>query len=419
MNWITGVIDAQQDRLFDNDLIGGADTLVRTNLYEGNSWSTELRLAGGNDTGDWVVGALYASDEQTQENNVAIATNATATLGGAGWLPPFPPDLGLALNSKIFEVESIAVFGDYTWHATDALDVTLGGRYTSDDVSNGLQAFGIAPTCGCPDTDPAFFPSFDNFIRPTSTAGDTFNDFTPRLALTYAMNDNTNLYGVVSKGYKAGGNSVGNNTNEPGEPAFAVAFSKETLMNYEIGFKGETSNQRFRLNAALFFLEWDDFQMEAFRFLTEGDLSSNFEQTVNIETAEAWGVEIEFTALLGENFTLGGALGTLDSEITSDTTVEITGGASVDLKGLVLPKAPELTWNLYGEFHWPVGNNNFWLRAEVVSRDGQYSDIEGLTNQQTLSFREVGPRRPRLLVDTMRSFTPSSSKSPIPATSRP
>ena len=34
--WITGFIDAQQDRIFDNDLIGGAETLIRTNVYEGS-----------------------------------------------------------------------------------------------------------------------------------------------------------------------------------------------------------------------------------------------------------------------------------------------------------------------------------------------------------------------------------------------
>ena len=75
-HWITGFIDSEQRRIFDNDLIGGADTLVRTNLYEGDSWSTELRFAGDTDNGEWIAGILYASDEQTQENNVAIASNA-------------------------------------------------------------------------------------------------------------------------------------------------------------------------------------------------------------------------------------------------------------------------------------------------------------------------------------------------------
>jgi len=398
LNWITGFIDAEQRRVFDNDLIGGADTLVRTNLYEGDSVSTEFRLAGSSDIGDWVAGVLYASDEQTQQNNVAIASQATATLGGVGWLPPFPEGLGLALNDKEFEVQSLAVFADYTWHASDQWDITFGGRYTDDEVDNSVMAFGIGPGPTCDAAclaagpgDPAFFPSFVNSPRPLAAASSSFSDFAPRLAVTYAVSDDVNLYGVVSKGYKAGGNSVGNQTNQPGAPPFIVPFSEETLLNYEVGLKSELLDRRLRLNVAAFFLQWDDFQMEAFRFLTPGDLSSNFEQAVNIEEAEALGLEIEFVALLSDYFTVGGAFGLLDTEITSDTTVEITGGAMVNLLGLDIPKAPSDTLNLFGEYRRPAGANEWWLRGEVINRDGQYSDIEGLTNQQTLAFREVGP----------------------------
>ena len=390
LHWISGIIDAEQRRVFDNDLIGGADTLVRTNLYEGESVSTEFRLHGSNDSGDWIVGVLYASDEQTQQNNVAIGTEATATLGGVGWLPPFPDGLGLALNSKKFEVESLAVFADYTWHANDYWDITVGGRFTDDEVDNSLIAFGIAPSCGCP-PGPGFFESFVNFPRPQSTASSSFTDFSPRLAVAYAASDNVNIYGVISKGYKAGGNSVGNQTNLPGDPAFSIPFTEETLWNYEIGVKSELLDRRLRINASAFFLQWEDFQMEAFRFLTPGDLSSNFEQAVNIEEAEAVGLEVEFVALLSDSVTIGGSLGLLDTEITSDSQAEITGGAVVSLKGLVIPKAPEYTLNLFAELRYPLSNNEWWLRGEVVSRDGQYSDIEGLTNRQTRAFREVGP----------------------------
>nr|XP_061803725.1 iron and copper transporter IacT-like [Nerophis lumbriciformis] len=391
LNWITGVIDAEQDRVFDNDLIGGADTLVRTNTYKGDSVSTELRLTGSGNASDWIVGLLYASDEQTQDNNVAIASQATATLGGVGWLPPFPQGLGLALNHKEFEVESLAVFADYTWHASDQWDITIGGRYTSDDVENSVRSFGIGPSCNPNDADCNFFGGFVNSPRPLAAASDSFTDFAPRLAVTYNVSDDVNLYGVISKGYKAGGNSVGNQTNLDGSPAFSVPFDEEILWNYEIGLKSQLLDNRLRLNVSAFLLDWEDFQMEAFRFLTPGDLSSNFEQAVNVGEAEAAGIELEFIALLNDYFTLGGSFGILDTEITSNTTVEITGGAMVNLLGLEIPKAPENTLNVFGEFRYPAGNNEWWLRAEVIHRDGQYSDIEGLTNRQTRSFREVGP----------------------------
>lgn len=387
---ITGIIDASMDRLFDNDLVGGMDALLRTNTYDGKSWSTELRFEMTQDRFDFVAGLLYANDQQTQDNNVAIATQSTATINGVGVLPPFPEGLGLALNHKEYEVKSKAVFVDYTLHMNDQLDLTVGARYTKDNVNNSLLAYGFGPSCcfpgspgypGPPGFD--FYQSFVNSLRPVAQGDEDFDDLTPRFVASYQVNDDLNVYASISKGYKAGGSSVGHNTNQQGDPAFTLKFDAETLWNYELGFKSELMDNRVRLNASVFHLQWHNLQMEAFRFLTPGDLSSNFEQTINIEDAEATGFEIELLALITDAFTLSVSLGYLDTEITSDTQAEITGGFVVDLKDLELPKAPKLTTNLAGEYRWPVADNEAWVRVEYVHRDGQYSDIEGLTNLQT------------------------------------
>lgn len=387
---VTGIIDASFDRFFDQDLIGGMDALKRTNAYKGKSWSSELRFEITQDRYDFVAGLMYAKDHQEQDNNVAVSSHATATANGVGVLPPFPEDLGLALNHKEFDVKSKAVFVDYTAHVSDQLDVTVGARYTKDDVSNSLVAFAAGPTCcfpgspgypGGPGFD--FWNNFGNAARPQVLGNTEFDDLTPRLVVNYHVNEAVSVYGTISKGYKAGGNSVGNNTEQPGDPAFTVPFGQETLWNYELGFKSELMDHRLRFNASVFHLRWSDLQFEAFRFLTPGDLSSNFEQTINIEDAEATGAEFEILAAVSDNFTLSGSLGLLNTEIKSDTQAEITGGWVVDLMGLDLPKAPKLTASLSGEYRWSVANNEAWLRLEYYHRASQYSDIEGLTNLQT------------------------------------
>ncbi len=393
---ITGVIDATQKRLFDNDTFGNLDVLSRNNEYDGNSWSVEARLESRSDAVDWVVGALYAQDQQEQFNNVAVSSDPTASIGSTGFLPPFPAGLGLARNTKNFEVDSIALFADATWHVSDRLDLILGARYTSDDVLNERTSFGIAPSCGCGPPDPAFFPSFINFARPAASAKDSFSDVSPRAGLRFAWSDTGSIYATVSKGYKAGGSSTGNNTNAPGSPAFSVSFDEETLLNYEVGIKTEFADRRVRLNASVFFLDWEGLQVEAFRFLTPGDLSSNFEQSVNVD-ADGKGAEIELLAQATDRFTLGGSLGFLDTEITDEPTcdilnggpggsatcIQITGGFNVSAIGLEIPKSPELTANLFGEYSWPIGANSAWIRGEFNHRGEQYSDIEALTNRQT------------------------------------
>jgi iron complex outermembrane receptor protein len=388
---VAGIIDAQQKRVFDNDLIGNLDLLQRTNDYDGNSWSVEARLEHSGDSLDWVAGVLYAEDQQEQKNNVAISTDPTATIDGVGFLPPFPQGLGLALNSKNFELESIAVFADATWHATDQLDLIVGARYTSDDVLNERSAFGIAPSCdpGLPDCD--FFGGFINFPRPSISADETFDDISPRVGVRYAWSDEGSIYATISKGYKAGGTSTGNDTNNDGAP-IAIPYDDEELWNYEVGIKTEFADRRVRLNASVFFMDWKNLQVEAFRFLTSGDLSSNFEQTVNVDS-EATGVEVELLTAPTDRLTLGASVGYIDTEITDEpacdqttfgpTCIQITGGFAVTAIGLEMPKAPELTANAFGEYRWPIGSNEAWLRAEYVHRDSMYSDIEALTNLQT------------------------------------
>ena len=377
---ITGVIDAENKRLFDQDLVGGVDSIDRTNHYEGTSWSTELRLDFTGETVDWTLGFMYSKDEQDQNNLVAVSTNATATLNGVGWLPPFPEDLGLAFNSKGYDVEEQAVFADLTFHMTENLDLIAGGRFTQSQVERVFAGNGIAPIG---DPSLGFFGSFINFPRPVATGESDYTDFAPRFGARFQVTDEMNVYAMVSKGYKPGGNSVGNNTNADGSPAFATKYAKETLWNYELGLKSELLEGRLRLNAAVFHLEWDNLQFESFFFLTPGDLSTNVDQIISIEEAEADGVEVEFAALVTDGLTISGALGYLDTEVKSDTVVQLSGGWRPSLLGLDLPKSPELTANLVGEYRWPIGaDNEAWIRLEYIHRDGQYSDMEGVTNRQ-------------------------------------
>ena len=387
---ITGVIDADNNRWFDQDLVGGVDSIDRTNSYEGTSWSAELRLDYSGDSIDWTLGAMYSKDKQDQNNLVAVSTNATASLNGVGWLPPFPEDLGLAFNSKGYEVEEQALFGDLTFHMTESLDLIAGGRFTRSQVERELAANGIGPTCCFPGSPGfpggpgfAFFQSFANSPRPVATADSDYSDFAPRFGARFQVTDEVNVYAMVSKGYKPGGSSVGNNTNVDGAPAFATKYDNETLWNYELGLKSELLEGRLRLNAAVFHLEWDDLQFESFFFLTPGDLSTNVDQIISIEDAEASGVEMEFAALVTDGLTISGGFGYLDTEVTSDTIVQLSGGWRPSLLGLELPKSPELTANLVGEYRWSIsGDNEAWVRLEYIHRDGQYSDMEGVTNRQ-------------------------------------
>jgi iron complex outermembrane receptor protein len=367
VKWISGFIDAEQVRLFDNDLLGGADIVRRDNLYEGFSWSTELRAEYLVDNYDLVVGAMYAEDEQEQANTIAIV----------------PAGFNAVDNTKEYTLESVAVFGDFTYRFTETFDAFFGLRYTNDDVENFVDNL--------------------NFANAGHRASTDYDDLSGRVGATYKPSEEWTFYGTISKGYKNGGSSIGVVDLDSGgtisaDERFDVGFAEEELWNYEIGAKASLLDNSLRLSASVFYLEWNDMQMESFRFLVPGDLGSNFEQTITLDKADAIGFEGEFLWAVTDQFTVSGALGIIDTEIKDAPLAEITGGYIVNLEGLDIPKAPELTANLTGEYRWPVGMNEAWVRLEYIHRDGQYSDIEGLTNQQTLGLspnsglsRPVGP----------------------------
>ena len=198
---ITGLIDAEQRRLFDNDLLGGVDIVQRDNLYEGTSWSTELRLEASYDSIDWTIGAMYAKDKQTQENKVGVGKSGPLVHdadppNGAVLLPPFFPEgLGLALNSKRYEVESLAFFGDLTFHMTDTLDLIAGGRFSYEVVDNVLTDSTFFPDPSgnsiCPLTGPFCFINAD---LPTVQNDEEFTDFAPRFGARIQVTDEIGIY---------------------------------------------------------------------------------------------------------------------------------------------------------------------------------------------------------------------------------
>lgn len=424
---ITGRIDTRNEKVFDNDLVP-EDLVNRYEATEAESWSTELRVEFSNERFDWITGFLYAEDriegvplEGTPGNGIGVVTGLTTAVDGGVSLDPVPggdpaanidlpgvvnfaatgalppvhdlsggaapggvylwqvaggvgtPDggpplcLGCALRKN--KNDSWSVFSDITWHATEQLDLTVGFRYTEDDIYASTREIGLTRRPRIAD-------------MPVFTAGDTFDDFTPRFSIGWQASDELRLYGAVSRGYKSGGYTLDYDGNAP-DGIVNERFDEETLWNYEIGLRSEWFDRRLRLNISGFYLEWSDMQLETFFFATPGDATSNIQKTINVDDAEAKGFELELAAAPAERFLVTAGLGYTDAEITSDNLARISGNLNVSLKDQTLPRSPEWTWNMAAEYSWPFGANEMYIRGEWIYRDSQFSTIEDTTYRQT------------------------------------
>ena len=134
---ITGRIGSDYDQLNDIDNTG-ADIFVRENRYSAESMSQEFRLTSAGDAWnigslgwDWTVGAFFYRDESVMNNAIVAGRDVVPFFYGRA-VPGDRPNE----NSQHVERDGWAAFADATFHLTDALSVSVSGRYS---VDNDLQ----------------------------------------------------------------------------------------------------------------------------------------------------------------------------------------------------------------------------------------------------------------------------------------
>ena len=170
------------------------------------------------------------------------------------------------------------------------------------------------------------------------------------------------LYGSVTKGYKSGGFNF--NISNPTLPDGSQrAFGPEKIWAYEVGAKGEYLNNTLRLNAAAFYYDYSDLQVQS--FIVPGVID-----ITNAADAEITGLELEILARPTPQLELSAALALLDATYKSYPEAQITGGAFIDAAGNNLNSAPDSSMSLAAQYVFPMsGGGQIYLRGEYNWQD--------------------------------------------------
>ncbi len=148
-----------------------------------DTFSQEFRLAGD----QWLGGIFYFRDDVNADYIFEWLDDSIIDL--------FQP--GVVTNGPMDNVTtSWAVFGQYTFDLTDQLALTLGGRYSEDEIDFTLKGITNAP--GVPPVPVPY----------TYSDKKDWNSFDPKVSFTYQVNDAILTYLTYSEGNKARGNSV-------------------------------------------------------------------------------------------------------------------------------------------------------------------------------------------------------------------
>lgn len=285
--------------------------------------------------------------------------------------------IGFAVPATVLELpqfsqqdnESWALFFEGDYDLTDAWTLTLGGRFTEDEKTTNQR--GIVP-CGQAVLPPDLAAGCAmDFFTPV-TAKEDWNEFTPKAALRYRINDASMVYGLYSAGYRAGGF----NGRVDSIDTAVIAYNPETVDNFELGYRSEWLERTLIFNGTLFFMDYKDKQEEIQQpSATSG--TGQVTRVVNAATASISGAELELIWLATEGLTLRANLGLLDAEY-DDFLVDIgtpTMPNIVDFSNLEFRRAPEVTFGLAGDYEWQWGPGSALLHVGLRYLDEHEVDF--------------------------------------------
>ena len=218
------------------------------------------------------------------------------------------------------EAETKAVFASADYQINDNLLVSGGLRYTEDTKKQGANRGWYQGDY----FDPGIIVRghFDATDREERTWDDWIWDVSAEYTLAEGtLAEGTMIFGHISTGYRAGAFNTAQYAIE------APPIDKETLINYEFGWKGLSLDGRLQIMASVFYSEYDGFQVNYTQYAPEGTIfppdkaDPLVEFTDNIDGTTLWGGEIEFVYQLTERVRLSGYYAYLDSELGSQESI--------------------------------------------------------------------------------------------------
>ena len=182
-----------------------------------------------------------------------------------------------------------------------------------------------------------------------------------KLALQYFVNDDMNMYGSISRGYKAGGVN-----QHPVLTAENRPYNPEFMTNYELGLRRYTDKTILHLSA--FMAKRQDQQVSISSQQTEGDPNSFVFYTANATTGSLSGMELDGTYRLNLNLTLSGSVGLLNTHVDA-FTFESDSGVTTTLGDRFAAHAPKYSFNLALDYKREKG---FFSRVGLSGKDKFY-----------------------------------------------
>ncbi len=359
-----------------------------------NQFSQEVQGVGSIGSFDYVGGLYYFTehvqdDAATPSSNGAVATLTGGQVTGATYTTiPYCTGQTVATTTAFIgdaarscsidrasEVKSrsYAAYGQVTWNATDALHVTVGGRYTHDKKRGVLH---ISRNV-----------NYDVNTAAAAAAGytpldETWNRFNPMATVAYDVSDTVHVYAKYATGYRSGGASS--------RTANYQAFGPEDVKSYEVGLKTDLFDHRARFNLAGYIMDRKDSQVDISSIQPFNGSSFNNLVTINADgTTKIRGIEADLTVNPVEGLTLNASYVYTYTRIPLVPITYTAGVLSTTvLQRFYIVYTPRNAASGSIDYDLPIGGGDTHLRFHF---DGNYS-------QATQAFDQFATKNDESLI---------------------
>lgn len=339
----TGICD---DTACDSDIWGFDWWYSSTDNYIRNNENTtaDVRLVSDNGAGKagWVAGIYHRQQDQSLLREYTFAAGD--------------------FDSQ-YDTKNMAAYGQVDLPVAPAWTLVTGLRYESRDWD------------------------YDDNVTGDNRASDDESFWGGKMALEYRTDAGTMVYGLVSRGYKAGGYNSALASKMPDleqdgifVPPENLVFGSETMWNYELGIKGSWLQDTIIVSAALFYQNREDMQVKQSIVIPMDPNSSacpcNFIDSLqNAAGGTNKGLEIETTWLATENIKLFGSLGLLDTQYKNylsfaHTAADLENGIPYDMSGRAQAHAPDTQYALGAQFLFA---QNWFAQIDIEGKSEFYA----------------------------------------------
>ncbi|MFA4892536.1 TonB-dependent receptor [Brevundimonas sp.] len=316
---------------------------------------------------DWSLGGFYFRKRRDVDYNYRGTEEFMAAQGFTGLTDEYYLRFG-----SHFIAHEVAAFGQLTYRFTPDLWVTGGLRYGTTDAqgftepggynSNYLTRAYVAKVLNFPNPGPLVITA----VPPVTGVKAEESGLSYRLSLSWRPTPSVTTYAAVSTGFRppiVNARAGAVSTIDPTDIVIPDGATSDNLINYELGVKGRWFGGRLVADAAVYWIDWNDIQVQANR------VSDSVQFATNIGGATSKGVEVSVVAIPADGWTVALTGGVNEAKVDDLTPAEAAiSGAVLDAR----LAGPELQGSLRVNYEWQPAAGMTANASVAVSHVGSF-----------------------------------------------